>query len=249
MKKIIVNTSVAIILLIGVIYLLNSLSNSRNFQFFGGLIANVETDEKVVALTFDDGPGQNTSGILDILREYDVKGTFYLTGYEIENNFEDAKRIVQDGHEIGNHSYSHQRMVFKSPSFIKKEIESTDELIRQIGFEGEITFRPPNGKRLVLLPYYLSKEDRNTILWDIEPESYPEIASDSNKIVNHVLEKIKPGSIILLHVMYESRRESLNSVEKMITALKEKGYTFTTVTELLEYSNRPSPRHNTHLQK
>ncbi|MFV8829554.1 hypothetical protein ACNSTQ_17375 [Alkalihalobacterium sp. APHAB7] len=73
-------------------------------------------------------------------------------------------------------------MVFKSPPFIKDEIERTDEWIRQIGYEGEITFRPPFGRRLVLLPYYLSREDRNKILWNIEPESYPDIASDANKI-------------------------------------------------------------------
>ncbi|MBM4764781.1 polysaccharide deacetylase family protein [Bacillus sp. B15-48] len=235
MKKIIISSSIVIILLIAVGYLLNELSQSRKFQFFGGLVTSIDTNEKVVALTFDDGPGVNTHEILEILRKHDVKGTFYLTGYEIEKYFDDAEKIVQEGHEIGNHSYSHQRMVFKSPSFIKDEIDKTDELIRQIGYEGEITFRPPFGKRLVLLPYYLSKQDRTTIFMNIEPDSYPEIAADSNEIVNHVVENIKPGSIILLHVMYESRRESLNSVEGIITSLIEEGYTFVTISELLEF--------------
>ncbi|UTR13057.1 polysaccharide deacetylase family protein [Evansella sp. LMS18] len=235
MKKIIKICSITIIILIAVSYLLNELSQSRTFQFFGGLVTSVETDEKVVALTFDDGPGVNTHEILDILRKHDVKGTFYLTGYEIEKYLDDASKIVDEGHEIGNHSYSHQRMVFKSPSFIKEEIERTDELIRQIGYEGEITFRPPYGRRLVLLPYYLSMQDRDTIFMNLEPESYPEVADDADEIVNHVAEKIKPGSIILLHVMYESRRESLNSVEGVITTLKEEGYTFVTISELLEY--------------
>ncbi|MBU9723442.1 MULTISPECIES: polysaccharide deacetylase family protein [Bacillaceae] len=235
MKKLIKSGMVVIILLIAVSYLLNELSQSRTFQFFGGLVTSIETNEKVVALTFDDGPGVNTHEILDTLRRHDVKGTFYLTGYEIENAFDDASKIVQEGHEIGNHSYSHQRMVFKSPSFIKDEIDKTDELIRQIGYEGEITFRPPYGRRLVLLPYYLSKQDRKTIYMNIEPESYPEIAGDATKIENHVVENIEPGSIILLHVMYESRRESLNSVEGIINSLKEEGYKFVTISELLQY--------------
>ncbi|MDT8861844.1 polysaccharide deacetylase family protein [Alkalihalobacillus sp. MEB130] len=235
MKKIIKRSSIAIILLIVVSYLVNELSQSREFQFFGGLVTSVETNEKVVSLTFDDGPGVHTHEILDILKKHDVKGTFYLTGYEIEKYVDDAKKIVQEGHEIGNHSYSHQRMVFKSPSFIKEEVDKTDELIRQIGYEGEITFRPPFGKRLVFLPYYLSKQDRKTIYMNIEPDSYPEIAADANEIVNHVVEKIEPGSIILLHVMYESRRESLDSVEGIITSLKEEGYTFVTISELLKY--------------
>ncbi|TMW71196.1 polysaccharide deacetylase family protein [Alteribacter natronophilus] len=238
MKKIIKIISIAIVLFIAAGYLLNELSQSRTFQFFGGLVTSVETDEKVVALTFDDGPGENTVEILDILREHDVKATFYLTGYEIEEHFDDAVQIVEEGHEIGNHSYSHQRMVFKSPSFIKEEIERTDELIREIGYEGEITFRPPYGRRLVLLPYYLSRDDRQTIYMDIEPESYPEIAAEASEIENHVAENVNPGSIILLHVMYESRRESLNSVEGIINELKDEGYTFVTISELLAYENQ-----------
>ncbi|OPJ56230.1 peptidoglycan-N-acetylglucosamine deacetylase [Alkalithermobacter paradoxus] len=125
-------------------------------------------------------------------------------------------------------------MVFKSLSFIKDEIERTDKLIRQIGYNGEITFRPPFGKRLLFLPYYLSKNQRDTILLSIEPETYPGIASDSTNIVNYITDNIESGSIILLHVMYESRIESLNAIEGIITSIKEQGYTFVTISELLD---------------
>lgn len=231
MKKIIAMIGISIVLLIGLGYVINEISKTKTFQFFGGLVTSVETDEKVVALTFDDGPGVNTDKILDILSSHEVKATFYLTGHEIEKNFDDASKIVQEGHEIGNHSYSHKRMIFKSPSFIKDEIEKTDELIRQIGYEGDITFRPPYGKRLLFLPHYLSKNERKTILWNIEPEKNAEIASD--QMVRDVVDHIVPGSIILMHVMYESRMESLNAVEEMVISLKEQGYTFVTVSELL----------------
>ncbi|ADU32266.1 polysaccharide deacetylase family protein [Evansella cellulosilytica] len=237
MKKLLIIIMIVALLFIGLAFLLNALSQSRSLQFFGGLVTNVETDEKVVALTFDDGPGVHTDQILHILRENDVKGTFYLTGYEIEEYFEDAKKIVDDDHEIGNHTYSHERMIFKSHAFVKEEIEKTDELIRQIGYEGEITFRPPYGRRLFVLPRYLSSQDKSTILWSLEPESYPEIASDSSKITNYVVENIEPGDIILLHVMYESRIESLNAVEGIIHELKEQGYRFVTVSELLQYES------------
>ena len=238
MKKIIIIISLVVTLLMGIGYLLFDISKSRSFQFFGGLVEQVETNDKVISLTFDDGPGKNTDEILNILKQEGVKGTFFLTGQEIEEYPDYAMKIVQGGHEIGNHSYSHERMFFKSPAFIKEEIEKTDELIRQIGYEGEIHFRPPFGKKLLLLPYYLDKKERKTILWNIEPESYPEIASDSNEIVDHVMRNIKPGSIILLHVMYESRIESLNSVKQIITLLKEQEYTFATVSELLEFENQ-----------
>jgi chitin deacetylase len=235
MKKTIIIIFIVIILLLGISYVLFNLSKSRTFQFFGGLVNQVTTSEKVVALTFDDGPAINTDEILTILKAENVKGTFFLTGNEIEKYPNDAKRIAEEGHEIGNHSYSHQRMVLKSPSFIKEEIEKTDELIRQIGYKGEIHFRPPFGKKLFVLPYYLDKHDRKSIIWSIEPETYPEVAADSTKIAEHVIDNIEPGSIILLHVMYESRRESLHSVKEMITSLKEQGYKLVTVSELLTY--------------
>lgn len=238
MKRKLLKISLMIIMLLGISYLLFEISKSRTFQFFGGLVEKVETPEKVVALTFDDGPAENTEEILTILKAENVKATFYLTGKEIKKNLDDAKKIARDGHEIGNHSYSHQRMVLKSPSFIKEEIERTDELIRQAGYKGAIHFRPPYGKKLLLLPYYLNKHDRKTILWNIEPETYPEVASDSKKITDHVMEKIQPGSIILLHVMYESRRESIKSVKEIISSLKEQGYSFVTVSELLEYEDK-----------
>ncbi|AYA78128.1 polysaccharide deacetylase [Bacillus sp. Y1] len=231
MKKLLI----VLLVLIAVSYSLFQVSKSRSFQFFGGIVEKVETEEKVVALTFDDGPGVHTDEILSILEKEEVKATFYLTGREIEENMKDAKKLVQAGHEIGNHTYSHERMVLKSPSFIKNEIETTDEWIREAGYEGEITFRPPYGKKLFFLPYYLNKHDRPTILWNMEPETNPEIAADSVKITDDIVTHIEPGSIILLHVMYESRKESLNSVRPTIEALKRKGYTFVTVSELQTY--------------
>ncbi|WP_416730951.1 polysaccharide deacetylase family protein [Fictibacillus sp. JL2B1089] len=234
MKKIVIYVSVAIFLLIGLAYSGLKLSSSRDFQFFGGLVTSADTAGKVVALTFDDGPTDNTDEILSILKEEGVKATFFVTGREIEENLGEAKKIVAEGHELGNHSYSHERMVLKTPSYIRNEIESTDKLIRKAGYEGKIHFRPPYGKKLIGLPYYLDKHDRKTILWNIEPETYPEIAADSKKIVKYVSRNIQPGSIILLHVMYDSRTESMESVKGIITDLKAKGYTFKTVSEMVQ---------------
>jgi chitin deacetylase len=234
MKKGLIIVIVSMIILFASGYGLLKLSNSRDFQFYGGLVTKADTMEKVVALTFDDGPTKNTDLILQILKEADVKATFFLTGNEIEENLGEAKKISDAGHELGNHSYSHKRMIFKSPAFIKKEIETTDKWIRKAGYEGTIEFRPPYGKKLVGLPRYLDKHDRKTILWNIEPDSFPEIASDSRKIVEYVNENIEPGSIILLHVMYGSRTESLGSVKRIVDSLKAKGYEFKTISEMVE---------------
>jgi chitin deacetylase len=225
---------IAVILLVLVLVGLREVSSSRTFQFFGEIIPRVNTSQKLVALTFDDGPTpQGTDQILAVLSEANVKATFFVTGAELEQNSEQGKKIVAAGHELGNHSYSHVRMFFVTPSFVRQEIESTDKLIRETGFQGEILFRPPYGKKLFTLPYYLWRHQRKTITWDVEPDSYPEIAADANKIVEHVLSNTRPGSIIILHVMYPNRRESMKAVKNIMEGLKAQGYSFKTVSELI----------------
>ena len=207
------------------------LMNSRTYQLFGGLTEQIETNQKLVALTFDDGPTKNVSQILPLLDKYNAKATFFLIGEEIEKHPEEAKKIVDAGHQIGNHTYSHNRMVFKTPSYIKEEIQKTDQLIQKAGYKGEIDFRPPNGKKLVGLPYYLNKHNRDTITWNIEPDSYYTNASDK---VNYVTGNIKPGSIILMHPMYDDTGNELQAIEGVLQALSNEGYTFVTVNKLQE---------------
>ncbi len=230
MKKIIIVFTFLLLLLYG----LWELHKSRNYQVFGQLVSSFDTQELVIALTFDDGPSAlYTDSVLAILREHGVKATFFVTGSETDTNLTFAKKIVEDGHELGNHSYSHFRMVLKSPKTIRNEIERTDLAIRSAGYNGPINFRPPFGKKLFLLPWYLSKHDRTTIMWDLEPESYSEIAISSDKIVSYVIENVKPGSILLLHVMYASGEESRKALPLIIDQLQKIGYQFKTVSELL----------------
>ena len=225
---------IAVALNVCAIVALWQISRSRTFQFFGEVIPRVNTSQNVVALTFDDGPTiQGTDQILAILAEQNIKATFFVIGAELERNLDPGRKIVAAGHELGNHTYSHVRMMLVTPSFVKQEIESTDRLIRDAGYEGEILFRPPYGKKLLALPYYLSKNGRKSITWDVEPESYPEIDANADKIAEHVLANTRPGSIIILHVMYPNRRESMNAVKKIIEGLKAQGYTFKTISELL----------------
>ncbi len=215
-------------------YTLFVLSSSRTFQAFGELIPRVNTEEKVVALTFDDGPTPGyTEQLVETLDKYKVKASFYLVGQEIERNAAEAKRIVEAGHELGNHSYSHPRMVFKSMSFYREEIDKTDSLIRGAGYEGPIHFRAPGCKKLFGLPYVLKETRRKHVIFDVEPDSYPNVAATSQGIVHFVLQKTRPGSIILLHAMYPSRKTSMDAVPGIIEGLLAKGYEFKTVSQLL----------------
>ncbi|MGA6164450.1 polysaccharide deacetylase family protein [Amycolatopsis magusensis] len=215
---------------------LNVLVSARTFQFFGGLTHRVEVPDKLVALTFDDGPDPAGTGeLLETLATAAVPATFYLTGRELARQPELGARIARAGHEIGNHSYSHERMVFVTPSTVADEVERTDTLIRGTGYRGEITFRPPNGKKFLTLPHYLSQRQRKTIMWDVEPDSYAEVAASPSGIVEHAAEHTRPGSIILLHAMYQSRTTSRQAVAPLVQRLRGLGYRFVTVSELLAH--------------
>ncbi|MDD1501718.1 polysaccharide deacetylase family protein [Lysinibacillus sp. CNPSo 3705] len=229
MKKKLVLIGIGILFVFLLLLGTYKLMNSRTYQLFGGLTKQVETHQKVVALTFDDGPADNTNQILSLLEEYNAKATFFLIGSEIEKFPEEARKIAEEGHQIGNHTYSHKRMIFKTPTYYKDEIEKTDQLIQNAGYKGEIDVRPPNGKKLIGLPYYLNKHKRETITWNLEPDTFYTTVSDK---VKYVTENIEPGSIILLHPMYDKTGQALQTIEGILQELSKKGYTFITVNEL-----------------
>lgn len=210
------------------------LMKTPHFQVVGRLVDRVETGERVVALTFDDGPtARYTDEILGILRGEGVKATFFVIGTALERDLSVCGRIAAEGHELGNHSFSHVPMVLRPYGDIRAEIERTDAAIRQCGYEGEIHFRPPNGKKYLLLPLYLALNGRTAIFWDIGPEGDRQVAADDARITAYVLERVRPGSIVLLHLMYDSRAESRQALPAIIGALKAEGYRFVTVSELL----------------
>jgi peptidoglycan-N-acetylglucosamine deacetylase len=218
------------------------LSRSRTFQLFGELVPRVETPRKVVALTFDDGPVTFTADeIVSTLRRHNVKATFFLCGAQMAEAPGVAERLLAEGHELGNHSWSHTRMVLKTPRFIRDEIEKTDALIRKTGYSRPIHFRPPYCKKLLLLPWYLDRTNRISITWDVDPESRPEVDADAQKLVADVLARVRPGSIVLLHPWYRGRSRTRQAVPAIIAGLHQRGYEFVTVSELLALDQQRYP--------
>lgn len=208
------------------------LSKSRTFQIFGGLTSRVETDKKLVALTFDDAPTPATPEVLALLAAQGVKATFYCIGSAMERDPAGAARIAAAGHELGNHTYSHRRMVFKTPQTIALEVERTTALIHAAGYKGPVTFRPPYGKKLVGLPYYLRSRGLPTVTWDLEPDTfYP---GDAAGIEAYTVSGARPGSIILMHALCGAAcAADRAALPGIIASLKSAGYTFVTVTALL----------------
>lgn len=224
----------ALVALVALLPGVRRLARSRTFQLFGTIVPRVETSEPRVALTFDDGPSAAViDTLLAMLEARDVNATFFVTGQEMAAEPAAARRLVAAGHQLGNHTYTHQRMIFVRPRTVRREIAQTDSLIRAAGFEDTILFRPPYGYKLITLPWHLSRTGRATIMWDIEPDSYREVAATPDGIVRHVLDRVRPGSIILLHVWYPSRATSLAAVGPLIDSLHARGYVVGTVRDLM----------------
>jgi peptidoglycan/xylan/chitin deacetylase (PgdA/CDA1 family) len=156
-----------------------------------------------------------------------------VTGSGVEAHPDATARIVAGGHELGNHTWSHPRMIFRSPADIAREIESTDRVIRAAGHRGEITFRPPYGKKLLALPLYLAAHDRTTIMWDVEADSDGGGQEQTaEQLAAATVAASRPGSIILLHP-WNGRTATRQATGRIIDSLQGQGYRFVTISELV----------------
>jgi peptidoglycan/xylan/chitin deacetylase (PgdA/CDA1 family) len=212
-----------------------ALARSRTYQLFSPIVAGVPVRARIVALTIDDGPTLAlTDTLLAVLRAHGAHATFFLTGRELAQAPAAARRLVAAGHELGNHSWSHRHMVLTTPARVRAELDPTDSLIRVAGQRGPIRFRPPYGYKLVALPWVLARTGRTTVTWSVEPDSYADVATSSGSIVRYVLDHVRPGSIILLHAWYPSRRTSREAIGPLVDSLHVRGYEVTTVGALLD---------------
>lgn len=228
MKKFLISVSVGLTL--AVIVGIATLQYSRSWQnaFFINPVYKILTDEKVIALTFDDGPSETrTPVLLDLLSKYNVKATFFMLGQNIEKYPDIAQAVYDQEHLIGNHSYNHPRLIFKSPSFIREQIIKTDLLIKSLGQNSIQYFRPPYSSKYIILPLVLQSLNKKLVTGTYDPPSEYKSPYNAKNVANEVIENTKPGSIIYLHDGKNSDQENfVESVELIITGLKKKGYQF-----------------------
>lgn len=215
------------------------LARARTFQVAGALVAEVPVRDSIVALTFDDGPGDViVDSLIDVLRAHGAHATFFLTGRELAESPEAGAKLVAAGQELGNHSWSHRRMIFLTRPRIASEIQRTDSLLHAVGQRDPIWFRPPYGYKLVGLPRWLASHDRTTVMWSIEPDSYADVAASPQGIVRHVLDRVHAGSIVILHPWYPSRRTSRAAIGPLVDSLHARGYRVETVGTLMAAARR-----------
>lgn len=229
--------ALGLMLTAGTVY---GVSKSRSFQTAGKLVPRSDTEKKLIALTFDDGPEPvYTEQVLEVLKTHDASATFYVVGSQVKRNETQVREIVAAGDELGNHTFDHTRMYFMSDRAIARQIEDTDAALRASGYRGTITFRPPGCKRFVSTPLYLARTGRTTVTWDLEPDSIPAIAGSAEAMTDYVVNNARPGSIVLMHVMYDTGNQSRRALPEILRRLSSKGYRFVTVSQLMAASQRP----------
>jgi polysaccharide deacetylase family sporulation protein PdaB len=196
------------------------------------VIRNVPISQKVVALTFDDGPLNNTTPeILGILKEKNVKATFFVVGERVKRFPKLVQQEIEDGHEVGTHTYSHPNLTKLRKNQLEEELNNTEEAILAVAPKPTL-FRPPGGSYNDTIIKLTRDKGYLTILWSIDTLDWR--SPPVGDIVNSVLKNIKPGSIILLHDgKYPS--PTPEAVEFIIDSLRSLGYEFVTVSELLQY--------------
>ena len=206
---------------------------SRTWQLTGHLVSDLATDDKVVALTFDDGPTPaDLDAILAPLRDRGVPATFFVNGSALSRAPEAGERLVAQGHELANHTWDHRRMIFVSDLEIERQLVPTDDRIRAAGQPGSPLFRPPYGDKLVGLPRYLAAHDRTTVMWDVAVEDFSGDAQSAREITQATVEQARPGSIILLHP-WNGRIATQQAIGPIIDELHARGYRFVTVSQAL----------------
>lgn len=186
--------------------------------------------KKLVALTFDDGPGRYTAELLDFLKEHRVRATFFLLGRNAVNYPSLIKRMDAEGHAVGNHSYSHPNLAKMSAAGVASQIGDCNAAIYKAIGRNASVLRCPGGSSNATVRNVAKSADLPIIYWSVDTKDWE--SRDKDKILEVAFgdKGIKDGSIVLLHDIH---RESVDAAKEMIVRLQKEGYTFVTVPELL----------------
>jgi peptidoglycan-N-acetylglucosamine deacetylase len=198
--------------------------------------AKLSQGQKVIALTFDDGPWPgSTANVLDILKKNNIKGTFFVVGQMLKEHPDLGVRIVTDGHVIANHTWTH-RYHFMNPQVAAYEVDSTSDLIYQITGVKTTLFRPPGGIMNNGVAAYARNQKYTIVMWSADSVDYsrPPIS----RLIRNVTKESKPGGIVLMHDGGGNRSHTVQALPEIIDYFKKQGYSFVTIPELLEMQNK-----------
>ncbi len=190
---------------------------------------SIKTSRPVLALTFDDGPHPElTPKLLDILRQQGVRATFFVLGSNVAKYPEIARRIVAEGHEIANHSYSHPALTKLGAARMNDEVGKTCDIIEQATGRRPLSIRPPYGALNASVEHALLQNyGLNVVLWSVDPLDWKR--PGSAEVARRLVAGAQPGAILLAHDIHPG---TVEAIPEVIAQLKSQGYTFATVGQL-----------------
>lgn len=210
---------------------------SRGREYYekrGDIVWEVPTQNKVIALTFDDGPDHTkTPEILSLLKQYQAKATFFVVGNRVEKFPEIVKQASLEGHEIGNHSFDHASFQNISRTKFLNELNRTQEAIYKATGQRPTLFRPPGGSYNEAAVNICKDNQLLMILWSWDQDTKDWTAPGVNKIANKVLNNVDNGDIILMHDYVYNSTQTVDALKIILPELIKRGYSFVTVSDLI----------------
>jgi len=194
-----------------------------NVQWLGPVITRFTSDRKEVWLTIDDGPTEDTRAVLDLFDAHGVKATFFVKGMLAEREPETIREILARGHSVANHSQTHPAGTFwcSLPGRIALEIDDCNRALAKLTGQTPRWFRAPVGMKNPAVHPTLRKRDMRLIGWTAR--GFDAVIGDADQILARILPELRPGAIIVLH---QGREHSLRVLERVILAIRERGYAF-----------------------
>lgn len=217
-------------------------SGLPQFKGKGRKLSSVAVSGMYVAFTFDDGPHPTyTPKILDILKKYNAKGTFYVLGSRVNTSPSIVARMVNEGHEVGVHTWNHPSLTKCSMATVRSEMERTIAAIQKASNYTPRTMRPPYGAiNANLVDFFAQQYGMSTIMWSIDTNDWRK--PGVQKVINEAVNKARPGSIILIHDIHAS---SYQAVEGIVAGLIARGFKLVTVSQLMAMQSSSAPMAST----
>lgn len=187
----------------------------------------IDPYKPMLALTYDDGPSKYTQELLDVLKENNSAATFFVLGLQVNKNKEVISRMIEEGNQIGNHSFDHKRLTTLSDEELYNQINKTDNLLYEAALYKPYVMRPPYGSTTEEL---IEKLQKPIVNWSIDTRDWE--SRNAEAITQIILDNVKDGDIILMHDLYET---SLEASKAVIPELIKRGYQLVTVSEMAEY--------------
>ncbi|MFL6516342.1 MAG: polysaccharide deacetylase family protein [Chthoniobacterales bacterium] len=198
----------------------------------------IRVDGPYIAMTFDDGPQEKlTPKLLDLLAQHHIKATFFVIGQNAAEHPDIVARAAREGHEIGNHSWSHPDLAKMSDESVRKQLRQTDDAIKQATGKRPTLMRPPYGAITARQKHWIHDEfGYQIILWDVDPLDWKR--PGPAVVTNRILKETRPGSIVLSHDIHPG---TIEAMPQTLNQLEAKGFKFVTVSELIAMAKPETP--------